>query len=630
MAKKQSEIGTISIRISLVESRPILTFDSDNNNYYYQMPTITVDTVILFELVGRSFSDNEFEEFCFEFGIELEDVTSEKELAAKEGTASAAVDESTTDRKLYRIDIPANRYDMLCVEGISRAIRTYLEIGPPPSYTVILPENGEPMEQLLVKPDTAAVRPFVVAAILRNINFDEHSYGSFIELQDKLHTNICRKRTLVAIGTHDLDTVKGPFVYDACLPEEIKFAPLNQTKVMTAAEVMTFYESDRKLSKFLHIIRDKPRYPVVMDSNGQVLSLPPIINSDHSKIKLSTRNVFIECTATDLTKAKTVLNTVVTMFSHYCEKQFTVEPVEVIYPDGKKCVYPDLSLRRVETSVDYINKSIGINSSPDELIQLIKKMSLLASLSSDQKTILVDVPPTRSDILHACDVMEDAAVAYNFNKIVETHPKSNTIAVALPINKLSEGIRKEVAFSGFTEVLTFTLCSHNENFGFLNREDKGDAVKLANPKTIEYQVVRTSLLPGLLKTLAANKHMPLPIKIFEISDIVLRDESLERRARNQRNISAIYSNRTSGLERIHGLLDRIMQILDIQRVEVGQVDGYYIKESENATFFTGRRADVYYKGEIVGAFGIVHPEVLSNFGITFPCSALEINVVPFL
>ncbi|KAJ1344707.1 phenylalanine-tRNA ligase, beta subunit [Batrachochytrium salamandrivorans] len=555
------------------------------------MPTITVDTVILFELVGRSFSDNEFEEFCFEFGIELEDVTSEKELAAKEGTASAAVDESTTDRKLYRIDIPANRYDMLCVEGISRAIRTYLEIGPPPSYTVILPENGEPMEQLLVKPDTAAVRPFVVAAILRNINFDEHSYGSFIELQDKLHTNICRKRTLVAIGTHDLDTVKGPFVYDACLPEEIKFAPLNQTKVMTAAEVMTFYESDRKLSKFLHIIRDKPRYPVVMDSNGQVLSLPPIINSDHSKIKLSTRNVFIECTATDLTKAKTVLNTVVTI----------VEPVEVIYPDGKKCVYPDLSLRRVETSVDYINKSIGINSSPDELIQLIKKMSLLASLSSDQKTILVDVPPTRSDILHACDVMEDAAVAYNFNKIVETHPKSNTIA-----------------------------CSHNENFGFLNREDKGDAVKLANPKTIEYQVVRTSLLPGLLKTLAANKHMPLPIKIFEISDIVLRDESLERRARNQRNISAIYSNRTSGLERIHGLLDRIMQILDVQRVEVGQVDGYYIKESENATFFTGRRADVYYKGEIVGAFGIVHPEVLSNFGITFPCSALEINVVPFL
>ncbi|EGF81402.1 hypothetical protein BATDEDRAFT_19136 [Batrachochytrium dendrobatidis JAM81] len=592
------------------------------------MPTVTVDTDILFEQVGRRFDDKEFEEFCFEFGIELEDVTTELELAVKEG--SSTLDKSASDRKLYRIDIPANRYDMLCVEGISRAIKTYLELGSPPTYTVVSPADGSPIQQLIVKPNTAQVRPYVVAAILRNVTLDQHSYSSFIELQDKLHTNICRKRTLVAIGTHDLDTIRGPFVYDAQLPDDIQFVPLNQTKTMTGAQVMTFYEEDRKLSKFLHIIREKPYYPVVMDADNVVLSLPPIINGDHSKIKLTTKNIFIECTATDLTKAKTVLNTIVTMFSHYCKNQFTVEPVEVVYPDGRKCVYPDLSLRRVEVGVDYINKSIGIDVTPDELVRLITKMSLFASLSENKQDILVDVPPTRSDVLHACDVMEDAAVAYNFNKIIETHPKSNTISVALPINKLAEGIRKEIAFSGFTEVLTFTLCSHNENFAYLNKKDQKEAVILSNPKTIEYQVVRTSLMPGILKTLAANKHMALPIKIYEISDIVLRDESQERRARNQRNVCALYSNRTSGLEIVHGLLDRIMQILDVKRVDVGQKNGFYIKESDNATFFPGRCADVYFNGEVVGVFGIVHPKVLGHFGIAFPCSVIELNIEPFL
>ncbi|KAI8924000.1 hypothetical protein BC831DRAFT_468179 [Entophlyctis helioformis] len=101
-------------------------------------------------------------------------------------------------------------------------------------------------------------------------------------------------------------------------------------------------------------------------------------------------------------------------------------------------------------------------------------------------------------------------------------------------------------------------CSHDENFAHLNRVDDGSAVTLANPKTIEYQVVRTSLMPGILKTAASNKHMPLPLKLFEISDIVLRDETQERRSRNQRNLCAMCSPSS---------------------VPVGSADGYYIVES---------------------------------------------------
>jgi phenylalanyl-tRNA synthetase beta chain len=126
----------------------------------------------------------------------------------------------------------------------------------------------------------------------------------------------------VAIGTHDLDTLQGPFTYEALPPKDISFVPLNQTANMNGQALMEFYESDRRLSKFLHIIRDSPVYPVLYDGQHRVMSLPPIINGDHSKIKLTTKNILIECTATEEPKARTVLNYVVAMFSEYCKDKF--------------------------------------------------------------------------------------------------------------------------------------------------------------------------------------------------------------------------------------------------------------------------------------------------------------------
>lgn len=78
--------------------------------------------------------------------------------------------------------------------------------------------------------------------MLRNITFTQERYDSFIALQDKLHQNLARQRTLVSIGTHDLDTLQGPFTYEALPPEQIEFVPLNQSKKMNGVELMKFYE----------------------------------------------------------------------------------------------------------------------------------------------------------------------------------------------------------------------------------------------------------------------------------------------------------------------------------------------------------------------------------------------------
>lgn len=185
--------------------------------------------------------------------------------------------------------------------------------------------------------------------------------------------------------------------------------------------------------------------------------------------------------------------------------------------------------------------------------------------------------------------------------------------------------------SGFTEVLTWILCSYKENFEMLNRkDDKSKAVIIGNPRSADFEVVRTSLMPGILKTVGHNKDHPKPIKIFEVGDVALLDDSKDVGARNRRHLAALYCGANSGFELIHCLVDRIMEVIGVPFVSVGNVTGYYIQCSEEPEFLPGRQACIIYKGKHIGTFGIVHPEVLNNFDIPDPCSFVELNIENFL
>ena len=242
-----------------------------------------------------------------------------------------------------------------------------------------------------------------------------------------------------------------------------------------------------------------------------------------------------------------------------------VEPIEVISEHNMESrQVPDLTPRETQVDVSYINDCCGLSLSAEEICKLLKRMSYFASPSSASKDVVdISIPPTRADVLHQCDIMEDVAIAYGFNNLPKYFPsKSGTIAQPLMVNKLGDIVRLEAAMAGWSEVMPLILCSHDENFAWLNREDDGEtAVKLANPKTAEYQVVRTTLLPGLLKTIRENKHHSVPIKIFEVSDVAFKDMSLERKSRNERHFAAAWYGKTSGFEVVHGLMDRIMLML---------------------------------------------------------------------
>ena len=291
------------------------------------MPTVNVKRGLLFQLLGRAMSDKEFDDLCFQYGIELDSVVDNnaeaaaaaaiaavaiapaKAVKAPKGDAAssassapaaaapaAAVAAPVAEDVTYKIEIPANRYDLLCVEGIARALRVFLQIdAAAPRFQVVVPAPDK-IVRIVQKKETLAIRPFVVGAILRGVTFTPDSFASFIDLQDKLHQNIGRKRTLVAIGTHDLDTISAPFTYEALPKRDIKFVPLSEEREFDAEELFAYYnaKANHHLKPYLYITEHSPVQPVIYDAKRIVCSMPPIINGEHSKITLQTKNVFIE------------------------------------------------------------------------------------------------------------------------------------------------------------------------------------------------------------------------------------------------------------------------------------------------------------------------------------------------
>ncbi|KRZ73200.1 Phenylalanine--tRNA ligase beta subunit [Trichinella papuae] len=563
------------------------------------MPTITIKRRLFKDYFG-DIKDEELDQLLFRFGLELDEVTTE---VFSDGSGK------NVEEVVLKIEIPANRCDLLCWEGLIRALLIFYKSCEQPKY-MIASSKMKPTIQLKVTKEVETIRPYVVAAVLRNVTFNRDAYDSFIALQEKLHQNICRKRQLVAIGTHDLDKVKGPFVYSAKSPQEICFKPLNEKEKFTAAQLMTHYSKDNHLRQYLHIIEHSPLFPYICDSEGAILSMPPIINSDQSKITLQTKNILIECTAVDLHRAQIVLDTIVCMFSVYCDQPYQIDPVEVITPGGIRQTYPILSCRTGSVSTSKVNRTIGVKLPSVTVAQLLNRMGISAEVGSEDM-VLYRIPPTRHDILHECDIIEDVAIAYGYNNIKKELPPAAAISDQLYLNKITEAMRKEIACAGFTEILTFALCS---------RADV--SMKLNQPEELNRAIARTLLLPGILKTLAHNKDKALPLKLFEIQDVVERNDNSGKDPVNRRHFCAVYYGKTSGFETIHGLLDHFMRLLEVSS---NPALGYCIKEDLLPFYFPGRCASIMLRGEKkIGHMGILHPSVCRAFDLNLVCSCLEL------
>jgi len=630
------------------------------------MPTVSVLEKYVFEKLGQEMSEKEFEELCFDFGIELDEVTSEYEQVKREQGEEVAKEMGASKERLYKIDIPANRYDLLCLEGLARSLRIFLGHD---KLTLEIPvQKPQTNYKLVVKKNISDIRRYAICGVLRNLKLDQAAYDRIIQLQETFHENLCRGRTLVSIGTHDEKNVVWPLTYQGIPPDEIEFQALKEEKVMKGRELFDLYhkrhieEGKKTVWPYCQLIMDHPVWPVFGDANGNVMSLPPVINSERTKCSVDTQNMVIDVTATDLTKAKLVLDHLCALWMEYSTDPNTcIHQVAVEYEDGEKFLTPELKPTTFWTTVKEINDGLGTELEGEKVVEVLRKMSLAATFSEDGK-LCVKAPCTRSDILHPCDIIEDVGIAVGYNNLEKRLPSSATVGRANLLNTMSDKVRELLGQLGYVEGIAWILSSTKEQFTNMRINEKlVPHVTLENSKSTQFEICRVNLLPGVLQMLGNNKAAPVHdgLRIFEVGDVVLpglpgeksrdiRTKSLG--VRNERRAcGAIATMEKDTIEYTHGVLDRILMAHGFQHLSEEKIaegvkitDGKYyeyrLADSTNTlgdTFIPERHIVIYVyhpslsKVVTFGHFGIPRYEVCAAFGInvkTVVVSAFEINL----
>jgi phenylalanyl-tRNA synthetase beta chain len=547
------------------------------------MPTITLERYRFSHFVGRDLSVEVMAKWLPWLGTDTEEVGAD----------------------YVKIEYNPNRVDFCSYSGLARAYRGLMgwETGMP-SFTL---KQGN--ITLRVDKSVAEVRPYVVSAIVRDLDIDYDTIRELMEMQEALHWMIGRDRKKASIGVHNLDAVKPPFSYVTCTPDEIKFVPLDKTEPMTPQEVL---EKHDKGMAYKGEVDWASRYPLIVDSNGDVLSFPPIINGELTRVIEDTRNLFIDVTGTELNAISRSLNVLVTALADMGGK---VETVPVEYFD-RTLVTPDLTPQKMRLHTAYSNERLGLNFSDAETIEALLK-SRLDAKQAESGVVDVTIPAYRTDILHEIDLVEDVAIGYGYYNLMPTKPATVTIGKQHRVSVVAGDVRQIMVGLGFVEALNFVLANEVDHYQKMRRKPE-DLVTLANPVSTEYSIIRNDLLPSLMKNLADSKHHVFPQRMFEVSDVITLNPDTETGTERRIHAAAVSSHPAANFTEIKSFLDSLLMNLGFKDVTA--------KETNHASFLAGRAATVLLGDMEVGVVGEIHPEVLNNFELENPTGAFEIDL----
>jgi phenylalanyl-tRNA synthetase beta chain len=365
-----------------------------------------------------------------------------------------------------------------------------------------------------------------------------------------------------------------------------------------------------KGAEYAWILEGAAEYPMIMDAKGMVLSMPPIINGEYTRIDEATRDIFIDITGTDMKAITEALNIICTTFA---DRGAEIYRVEVKYTD-KTIKTPDLSSRKWMLSNSYVNKTLGIELKHAETVKLLGRMGHGAEAKGDE--IDVYVPCYRTDIMHPIDLVEDVAIAYGYDKFVPNIPPIHTKAGEDELEIFSRYIRNFLIGFGHMEVVTFMLSNREKLFTKMNIAEESVA-EVENPKMEGYNVLRNRLLPSLMEVLSVNKHHPYPQSLYEVDDVILLDDETDIGARSARRLAVVQCHARASFSDVKALMNSILENLEVKaEVEAGGWD----------CFVDGRRLVASVNGEPLCWAGEVRPESLGAWGLEMPVVALEMDV----
>ena len=508
-----------------------------------------------------------------------------------------------------------NRPDLWGIEGLARALRGYLNITKGlKNYAV-----GEPIVDVYVDSRLRNIRPFICCAIVKNVKLTDIIIRGLMHLQDKLDQTYGRNRQKTSIGLYDYSLIAPPLSYTAVKPDEISFVPLGTEEKMNLGEIL---ERHPKGIEYGHIVKKHRLYPILLDSKRKVLSFPPIINSnDLGRVSEETRHVLVEVTGT---LHETVLNTVNLVTLALIDRGGKAYSATVHYShDNLKVVTPAFGNKRVDLSVEYANKILGLQLTGKRIAELLLTAGFGVEKVSE-KSVAVLVPCYRIDVMHPVDLVEDVAIAYGYNSIEPLWRELPTTGSVRPEQRLLDIAREFMIGLGYQEIMTYTLTNPESLINKMNLiefEDWvvhfGRIVEISNPKIVTMTCLRNWLLPSLMEFLSNNQSVEFPQKIFELGKVTLLDTKSETKTRDEEWLAAAISHANASFSEIKSAMDAFFTNLGVN---------WQIKATTHSSFIEGRVGAAIVNGANVGVLGEVHPQVLGAWKLENPTAAFEINV----
>lgn len=499
-----------------------------------------------------------------------------------------------------KVEYNPNRPDFSTDYGIARALKGILgiETGLPRF------KSTKSSVSINVDPSVNKVRPYIVSLVAMNGRLDDEGIRQIIAMQEDIHEGIGRKRKKVSIGIHNYDVIKSPLLYGTESPD-FKFVPLNSSRAMSMQEIL---ESTDVGKEYRWILDGHKRYPIIKDADSNVLSFPPIINSELTKVTEKTANLLIDITATDLKASQDALAILaITLY----DAKFNIQSVKINY-GKKKLETPNMKETVRNLKQEYVNKLLGMNLGTNEITRSLARSRMDASVN--KKVVKCRIPRYRLDVMHDVDLVEDVAIGYGIQRMHATYPQSSSVGAKHTLISILDNAREVLVGLGMIEVMNFNLVSREVQYSMMSRS-ANNVLAVEQTKSIEHEVLRDSLIPSLMLTLSKNIHEPYPQRIFEVGKVFLADGS---NVREYWNIAAAIAHKDASYTEAKSYLQAVLRTLFSVDVET--------RSASNAMLVDGRSAEIIVKGRNVGMIGEVNQSIIDNFKLRVPVSAFELNI----
>jgi phenylalanyl-tRNA synthetase beta chain len=560
------------------------------------MPKIEVNRNKFYSFIGKSYTDDALEDLL--------------------PCAKAELDAVDNDEGILKIELnDTNRPDLWSTIGLARQLRVY-EGGIKNEYNFF--SSSEKTVDcgtriVRVDPDIKSTRPYIAAFAVSGKAIDDSTLKDLIQTQEKLCWNYGRKRKSIAMGVYRTDLFNYPVLYKAADPDKIRFIPLGMEKELNLREII---KEHPKGQEFGHIVENDKKFPFLTDADGKVLSFPPIINSSEiGAVMVGDDNLFIELTGTDL---PSLILTASIVACDLADDGFTILPVKVEYPYetefGTSITTPYYFQKGMTTSMEYAQKLLGSDLSQEQMVSALNRMGIDSEI--DGGKIRIVVPEYRNDFLHSVDIIEDIMMGHGMDNFEPIMPSDSTVGRISPEEEFARTAKDILIGLGFQEMIYNYLGSRKDYIDKMCISGNNH-IQIVNPMTENYEFVRASVIPSLLNSESISANAVYPHNIFEIGKVAFLDSNDNSGTVTKNYLGFLSADKTEGFNQVSSTISAVFYYLN---------KDFKLAELDDPRFIKGRSAQILYKGNKVGIFGEITPQVLENWGIQMPSTCGEIDL----